>query len=108
MTMVKAKTTSGHTPTASGPPFQPDHPCHNCQVWGHAWGKCPQKNVCLRCPAGTPPHPYWDSEKCVHRKKFNRTHYDAKPKAKANSAVVDYASDMAALRLENEQLKARR
>ena len=95
------------TPTASLVPFQPTHPCHNCDQWGHVWFRCPQKNTCLKCPTGTPTHSYWDHAKCLHRKNFSKPNNDAKPRTKANAAVSDHVSAIAAKDLEIQQLRAR-
>ena len=105
---LKPKTSSGPTSTASALPSQSAHPCHNCDQWGHTWYKCPQKANCLKCPSGTIRHYYWDSDKCLHRKNISKANYDAKPKAKANSAMtlVEF-SEKAAMELEIQQLRAR-
>ena len=81
-------------------------PCHNCEKTGHRHPECPQKDICLRCPPGTLPHPYWHDTKCTFRKITVEGFKHGKPTSKALSAVVSESSRIAALELENAQLKA--
>ena len=99
---ITLKGKSPSTPYASAAPFQPTWPCRNCDQPGHAWSKCPRKESCLRCPPGTPTHPYWHPTKCVYRRSQPANTSQAKPSAKAFAAVVPtvLAPDPAMLALQ--------
>ena len=103
---IRTSTSSStHAPTMTTTKSQP-HPCYNCQKMGHRHEVCPQKDICLRCPPGTLPHPYWHHTKCVYRKSTTDTFKLGKPAGKALAAIDSVTSENAALKLEIEQLKA--